>query len=314
MKRHSKNITKIVGWGLLLVVFYFVGRYVIVNWNTIEHVGAPRPGWIIAATLMGLFSYVIHPYALKTLIESHGHAMSYSRALGLCYLPWLGKYVPGKVWVVVTGLYLFGKVGISQPIAITCIILFTSLNLLAGLLISVLFGVPGMITSVEGLLMVGLAITIVIWALPKILNPTLNEFLRWIGRSEIKTDLTARALYRVLLIMVGSNVTYGCGFSFLVRSFGDVPLDEMLYFVGIMVFSEVSGFLALFAPAGIGVREGVLMAGLTPSIGAGPAIVISAVARVWGTGLEFVMIGMGWVGLRYLGSTKFPNRDSGMKR
>lgn len=291
-----------MGWGLLLVVFYFVGRYVVANWNAIENVGAPRPEWLIAATLIGLLSYMIHPYALKALIEGHGPAVLYSKALGLCYLPWLGKYVPGKIWAVITGLYLFSKAGIPQPIAVTCIMLFMLLNLAAGLLITLLFGLPGIIDFTSIWPVVGLALTIVIWVLPRILYPALNWFLRWIGRPEIDAGLPARSLYRVLLIMVASNVTYGFGFACLVRSFADFPPDETLHLVGLMVFGEVSSFLALFAPAGIGVREGVLIAGLTPLIGAGPAIVISGAARIWGTVLEFITIGLGWLGLRYSGS------------
>jgi hypothetical protein len=295
------------------VVFYFVGRYVVANWNAIENIGAPRPGWLIAATLIGLLSYMIHPYALKALIEAHGPAVSYPKTLGLCYVPWLGKYVPGKIWAVITGLYLFSKAGIPQPIAVTCILLFTFLNLAAGLLITLLFGLPGIIDFTSIWPVVGLALTIVIGVLPRILYPTLNWFLRWIGRPEMDAGLPARSLYRVLLIMVASNVTYGFGFACLVRSFADFPSDEMLRLVGLMVFGEVSGFLALFAPAGIGVREGVLMAGLTPLIGTGPAIVISGVARVWGTVLEFIMIGLGWVGMRNSGSRNSSKESSGSK-
>jgi hypothetical protein len=309
----SKNLKRIIRWGLVLVVFYFVARYTVANWNAVGNVGPLRPGWLIAAALIGSLSYLIHPYALKALIEGHGPAVSYSRALGLCYLPWLGKYVPGKIWAFITGLYLFSKAGIPQPIAVTCIMLFTSLNVAAGLLISLLLGIPGIVDFVGFWPVIGLALTILICVSPGVLYPAVNFVLRLARRPKIDAGLTTWSLYRVLLIMVASNVIYGFGFACLVRSLADFPPDETLRLVGLMVFAEVSSFLALFAPAGIGVREGVLMAGLTPLIGTGPAIVISAVARVWGTVLEFIMIGLGWVGLRNLGSRNSSKESSGSK-
>jgi hypothetical protein len=298
----SKNVTRVVRWGLVLVVFYFIGRYVVANSNAIENVGAPRPGWLIAACLIGFLSYLVHPYALKALVEAHGPVMSYSTALGLCYLPWLGKYVPGKIWSIITGLYLFKKEGIPQQIAAACIMLFTALNVVAGLLITWVFGVPGVIGSVGVWPLVGLAGVILLCVSPRILYPAMNCVLRWARRPEIDVGVTIYNLYRILLIMVASNVIYGLGFACLVRSFAAFSPEATPHLVGLMAIGEVSGFLALFAPAGIGVREGVLMAGLTPLVGAGPAIVISGASRVWGTALEFITIGLGWVALKYFGS------------
>jgi len=309
-----KSLTKIVRWGLVLVVFYFVGRYVVANWSAIGNVGAPRLGWFFAACLIGLLSYLIHPYAMKVLIEAHGPCASYSKTLGLCYLPWLGKYVPGKIWSMIAGLYLFSKEGIPQHIAATCIMLFTSLNLAAGLVITLLFGIPAVIGFVGIWLVIGLALTILIVVSPRILYPMINYFLRWARRPQIDAGLTTLSLYCVLLIMVASNVIYGFGFACLVRSFADFPSDQTLRLVGLMVFAEVSSFLVLFAPAGIGVREGILIAGLTPLIGAGAAIVISGAARVWGTALEFIIIGLGWVGLKYSGSRNFAKESNASKK
>jgi glycosyltransferase 2 family protein len=301
-KIRSKNILKIVRWILLMMVFYFVGRYVVVNANAIENVRAPRSGWLMAACLMGFLSYLVHPYALKALMKAHGVVRPYPTVLGLCYLPWLGKYVPGKIWAIIAGLYLFGKEGIPQSIAAACTMLFMSLNVAACLLITLALGVPGFFGFVGIWPLLGLAVTILLCTSPRILYPAINWVLRWARRPEIDTSLTSWRLYGVLLVTVVSNLMFGLGFTCLVRSFADVPWHEVPHLVGLMVFGEVSGFLALFAPAGIGVREGVLMSGLTPLVGPGPAIVISGAARLWGIVVEFIMIGLGWVALRHVGS------------
>ena len=63
--------------------------------------------------------------------------------------------------------------------------------------------------------------------------------------------------------------------------------------------AQVAGFVALFAPAGIGVCEGVLIIGLQGMMGTGPAIVVTVVTRLWQTALDLTMAGAGAAGLRY---------------
>jgi uncharacterized membrane protein YbhN (UPF0104 family) len=50
----------------------------------------------------------------------------------------------------------------------------------------------------------------------------------------------------------------------------------------------------IFAPAGVGVREGFLVAFLTPFFGAGPSAVLALVARVWTTLVELLPAAAFW--------------------
>jgi len=76
-------------------------------------------------------------------------------------------------------------------------------------------------------------------------------------------------------------VVTGLAFAALVASLyplaaGDVPLVVAAY-----AAAYAAGFLALLTPAGLGVREGVLVIALTPVLPAGPALVVALVSRVW---------------------------------
>jgi len=50
----------------------------------------------------------------------------------------------------------------------------------------------------------------------------------------------------------------------------------------------VGGYLALFAPAGLGVREGLLAAFLAPVLPPEAALAVAVAARLWATGVEVV--------------------------
>ena len=59
-----------------------------------------------------------------------------------------------------------------------------------------------------------------------------------------------------------------------------------------------AGYIALFAPAGIGVRESGLAGLLAPVVGAEAGIVLAALQRIWITGVELVGAAVGVLVLR----------------
>ena len=73
---------------------------------------------------------------------------------------------------------------------------------------------------------------------------------------------------------------YGLAFWLLAQ--GMIPNDvpDLPVAVGSFAAGYIVGLLALFAPGGLGVREGVLVVLLAPAIGAGPALVLSIGSRI----------------------------------
>jgi glycosyltransferase 2 family protein len=55
-----------------------------------------------------------------------------------------------------------------------------------------------------------------------------------------------------------------------------VPLAAAAY-----AAAYAAGFLSLLTPAGLGVREGVLVVALAPVLPAGPALVVALLSRLW---------------------------------
>ena len=64
----------------------------------------------------------------------------------------------------------------------------------------------------------------------------------------------------------------------LTRAFGAAP-GTALATSGLYALATVGGFVALAAPAGVGVREAILSASLAPAVGSAPALAIAAASR-----------------------------------
>ena len=134
-----------------------------------------------------------------------------------------------------------------------------------------------------------------------------------VGRDEIEARLSFGGLLCTVMILITGKVVYGTGFFLLIQSFHRTPWENLPAVIALFTFAQIAGLVAVFAPAGIGVREGILLLGLQPLVGPGPAIVITGACRLWQTAIELVMAAIGWLALRsHDGKTRSCDRRSGV--
>src|SRR5690606_4167983 len=102
-----------------------------------------------------------------------------------------------------------------------------------------------------------------------------------------------------VLVNICSWVAYGLAFMWFTLGVMPVTQGTPAQFILVYTASYIVGYLALFAPGGIGVREGVVGVMLV-SLGMaseGDAILVALLSRLWLTVLE---IAPGLVGLLFL--------------
>jgi uncharacterized membrane protein YbhN (UPF0104 family) len=66
----------------------------------------------------------------------------------------------------------------------------------------------------------------------------------------------------------------------------------VLFLTGALAISSTLGLIAIFAPSGLGVREGALVYILSFMMATPVAVIISILTRVWITLIEIGLIGM----------------------
>jgi len=84
-------------------------------------------------------------------------------------------------------------------------------------------------------------------------------------------------------------VVKGLGFAFLVSSIFPLSFEHFFFACGVWIFTNVVGMLAVFAPNGLGVREGVLAVMLASIMPMEIAILLSVLSRVWTLVLDGVI-------------------------
>lgn len=281
---------------LTVVVTAFILRAVGVGLDEVRALGglAWRPQLL---PLAGASALLLGGYALSALLwgrmvrELGGPGLRSLEAARIYMVSNLGRYVPGKVWAFAGMALLARRAGVTPPVAAGAALLGQGVAL-GG---AALMGVPALLGAGGGFRWVGigalagLALVVGGSAVPSLFQPAVRLAFRMVRQPPPVGLLGDRTFgLRWILLYAANWGVYAAAFWGLARSLG-MPVT-LLEAGSAFAAAYLLGFLAVFAPAGIGVREGFLVA-LLPG-GGGGALAVALVARVWTTLVEVVPAGL----------------------
>jgi len=232
-----------------------------------------------------------------------GNPIAYHNAIAVNYAAALGKYVPGKVASVAGVLYLFGRQNIRPPVAAAVVFLNMGLAVLVGLMIAaplMLWGAIGAEVPLAWFWCVLLLAAGVVGLHPRVFFGIGNYLLRKTGREPIDRRLTLKHLVLPLCLIVVSRAFAGLILWLVARSMSPVGIGELPFFISASAAADTLGFLAAFAPAGIGVTEGVFLLVLGPVIGPGVSAIAAVLLRLLRAIMDIVLAAIGFIILRRL--------------
>ena len=268
-----------------LAVVALVARSIGRNWaefRSLHAVLTIKPVWIAGSALAVSASYAMHIESWRRILLGWGQRIAFGAAARTWSLANLGRYVPGKVWSVAGLVVLAQRAGVQMaPAAASA---FVSQALAVGTGAAVVAAVTPHATSPLRLAAAGLAalatVGVLTWA------PT----ARWLGRlasaSAPLEPLRPTALVTSATLTTLGWVTYGAAFWLLARGLIADRVVPFAVATGVFALGYILGWLALFAPGGVGVRELVFVGLLTPWLGSGDALVVSLASRVLLTAME----------------------------
>jgi uncharacterized membrane protein YbhN (UPF0104 family) len=114
---------------------------------------------------------------------------------------------------------------------------------------------------------------------------------RWLGPRRIAhpNPLTLVCCFLVYCLGLANS---GWNIDLLARYLLGAQESHIMLAIGVFAVAWVAGFVTLVSPGGVGVREAVLLAGLTPAYGPGIALAVAVAYRVVtsiGDGLAFAL-------------------------
>lgn len=273
-----------VAVGLSIVLL--AARSLVRNWDQLRSQPLEwhlQVGWLVLSVLVVWLMYAILIVAWRTLLSSWGQQLDGWNAARIWTVSSLGKYLPGKVWAVAGMALLSQRAGIA-PVAATCsAVILQVLAIGTGAAVAGLTGAHALEEAQRGagavlaLLVAGalLGIGLLFWP------PFLRRLLHLVAPT-VTDDRAPSA--RGILVGIAANLVawLGYGLALWLLARGMLPTSGLDLRVAIAVFtaSYLAGFLALFAPGGIGVREGLFILMLQGSLGIGSATALALASRL----------------------------------
>lgn len=303
-----KILQRILTLAVVVAIFYFLLRTLITNWTQIPFSDLRFDPASIAASLLCLTAYfLILTRGWSAIVAELGGRIAYARAFWIMSTSQMAKYLPGGVWYTLGRVYLAKAERITEEIGLLSVVFETFLLMLTDLIIflAAVNFIHGD-TVLSPMLSVAFIIVILALLYPPLLNTLLNLALRLLRRPALRLRAKYTEILKLSTYFFAVWLAQIAGFYFLIRSIYPIPPAQLPNLAAAYTLSWITGFIVLFAPGGLGVREGMMTILLTPILPLPLAIAVSFLARVWITVFEILAFFAGVIVRRRTGTTAGP--------
>ncbi|MEZ4378396.1 MAG: lysylphosphatidylglycerol synthase domain-containing protein [Gemmatimonadales bacterium] len=271
---------------LVVVAILAVGRAIWVNWDDVRKSPvqlAFRPGWIALSLGATWAMYAALVEGWRRLVVGWGETLPWFAAARIWILASIAAFVPGRVWGLAGMAILSERAGARSSVTVGAAIVMQVLAIGTGI------GVAAIAVGPELRALrpeAGTAMTIVgVLAILSVAILHQGGALRLLWRVAGRTDAPPQppgwgALVEAAVVNTVSWLGYGVALWALARGIltgVDLPLRVA---IGAFAVSYIAGYLVVFTPGGLGVREVFMVGVLTPSLGPQSAIALSVASRL----------------------------------
>ncbi len=282
---------------LAVFVVLYVRRLdftVLAGWTVDLRFLAAATVFALAYRAWGVFTWTEMLRGLGARITSPPAEIAYVYAKA-----WMGRYLPGKVTWILGKVWFGAGLGISpERLAVGALVEATQQIAITMLLALALLGLDPRLdvfsTAQRGALVAG-AVALLLMMHPRLFNWAISQ----------ARGLLRRPTGEAVAVVRGATLFYGAGLQtvaflitglsyFLLARAVDATLSvsHLPFIIGTFNLAGAIGILAVFAPSGLGVREGVQLLLLPLVMPAELALVLTAVTRLWSTGVDLLFFAL----------------------
>lgn len=281
MNNYSKIVYKIltVFWVVALtLVLLKLYEYASPVWDRISNVNTL---FVVIGIIFGLFCSSPSVWVLRNYFSEFNKNNSWSIAFFLTFLPALGKYIPGKIWAV--GSFILHASNLAN-VTVSESMVFQIYFQVVGITATTLLVVFGYFFGFEIILSIEFLIIFILVLVACLgLSVLLSRYMKQY-KIKLRTD---RFLHHVMALVV-QKILKGICLVIFISAFMDINAYAVNILFAFFIAMQI-GVLAFFAPAGLGITEGVYMIILSPVVGPEIAITVTLLSRVWNVLLDTIL-------------------------
>jgi len=290
LKTRAAAILKLIFWALLI---YFCLVFLIPKWQSLQlsdRLTTLGASWLAAAAIL-MVVYYIYVFGLWVLLlRQLGARPKLSLAFRAYALSQLAKYMPGKIVSHGVRAAYTLEADVPPPVVSSSLVWEAMLTLGSAAFIALLtlFTQTSMaIHQASRWLVIAFALGSIAFAAVGSTRLLGSGWKRWVGLLQLRSrPLAAAGLFA--LYLCGWPIFGLCNW-LLANSITSLSFSTLLPLTGALAVSWGLGYVSVFAPAGLGVREGVLYLFVLGIMDEGDAILYVALSRVLGFAVEVLL-------------------------
>lgn len=318
MNSEKKAMLKkaLVGAFYAAVVIFIVRYFLSLDFSIIKEI---KVNWlfVLLATMVRTCSLLVLPLSWQTLLN---HFMDRKLTRDKLYMiyakSWLGRYIPGKVAWIGGKIYFAAQEKIDTNVAVITSFLDSVLQVFSCMLVGVVFFIFTDTTQVSPdtvRMLYLMTVVMIIVLIPPVFNRIVSIGYKVLKRKELGKEywMDTKTLTKGTSLVVLSKLVSGIGTSCIIWAlYPELTFSQFVFSIGVFSVSTAIGMAALFAPAGLGVKESMqllLLSIIVPKeIGAITVTLVSIQSVV--IDISFYLIAKAI--LKFDGITKKPNNVS----
>ena len=302
LKSIAKSLGRWFGFGFYGIVLVFLGIYISnLDWDKLTSISISWT-WILVATVFGLGARFLFARIWIFFLHNLGATIKGEKTFELYEVyakSWLGRYIPGSVAWVLGKVYFASKLGISKTKLAVSSFLEAILQIITIMLTaSLLLVIDPRSYQLAGnwiWLILGFAILGLVSVMPAVLSKYVGMIYEFVKKAELDPSAipSAKTLVQAVGLFVISSLVSGLAFYFVALAVApEVGIRELLFILAASNLASAVSMVAIFAPAGVGVREAIQIAALLFVMSPEQALAATLLMRLMSIGWDGMFLGI----------------------
>jgi hypothetical protein len=307
-------LKRLIAVGITVAIFAWMLKPVVQRWDQVGQ-RVKEIDWglfALAAVMFAAFLFVFRVTSWRKILAGFGYRLPLAPATRIWSTSELARYLPGVIWQVVGRVYLCKPYGVSGTVCSASQILELVAFLLANVLVALgcllWFGTKMDPAASKYLYAVMALVPLLMLLLhPKVFYTALTKYMSWRGKQLPARRVRGKTLTLLTVWAIVGLLWQSLALWILTHGPLELPWQKWWVVAGSYCLAWCAGFIAFWAPGGLGVREFVFVTAMTfalpPWVRAtfgdekvlfGFLAFLGILLRLWATAGELILAGLAY--------------------
>ncbi|MEA3449829.1 MAG: lysylphosphatidylglycerol synthase domain-containing protein [Patescibacteria group bacterium] len=281
------NIQKIIAYIFAVLIFVFIVKIAWGQWNEISNIDFSfNLFYLLLAFVFGFLNLCALAFVWYLLLKRIDSSVKLTqiRVLDIFIKSWLGRYMPGKVWLYLGKIYLGDKVGVNKKTLSFSVFFEGILSVIGHLIMALIFSLI-LFKNIFPFQYFLFSTVIIIIFILLILNKNILYFFVELFSKIKKININKKDFFDTKEIIVFSLAyalqSFLVGVAVLFLYYAIFNFEQGIFILGSFVVANFIAKISFIFPAGIGAREGAWIVLLINYISLSIASLISVLSRIF---------------------------------